>query len=228
MTRNKRAVIYLRVSTGQQQASGLGLEAQKAAIDKHTALAHLQVVESFTETESGRNNARPQLKRALAACRRHRAVLIVGKLDRLARNVAFISALMESGVEFVACDMPEANKLTLHIMAAMAEHEAEMISVRTKAALMAAKARGTVLGGRKVSAKRWSGIASDGRAVSVEVRQQHARDNAEYMRPVLDEMDGLSLREIARRLNEGGFGAPRGGEWTSTQVGRMKTILAQS
>lgn len=219
MTRNRKAVAYLRVSTNKQSESGLGREAQQAAIDKHSAITNLQVVETYTETESGRNNKRPQLQRALAACRRHKAVLVIAKFDRLSRNVHFLSGLMESGVEFIACDMPTANKLTIHVLAAVAEHEAEMISARTKAALEAARARGTQLGGLRANS---ASIHALGVAASAQKRQQSARDNAEYLMPVITEMgDGVSLREIARRLNEGGYTAPRGGEWTSVQVKRL-------
>ena len=206
-----------------QGASGLGLEGQRAAIDKHLALAGLNLVQEFVEVESGRNNKRPQLRAALAACRRHKAVLVIAKLDRLSRNVHFLSGLMESGVEFVACDMPSANKLTLHVLAAVAEAEAEMISQRTKAALAAARARGTQLGGLRSNS---ASIGASGAAASVMVRQRNAKFNAEYLLPAIQEMgDGLSLRQIAAKLNEGEFTAPRGGQWTAMQVQR---VLARS
>jgi DNA invertase Pin-like site-specific DNA recombinase len=142
-----RFVTYTRVSTDKQGRSGLGLEAQREAVERHLARVGGVEVAAFTEIESGKRADRPQLLQALATARAHGAVLIVAKLDRLARNVAFISTLMESGVDFVACDCPAANRLTLHILAAMGEHEAAMISERTKAALAATKARGTILGG---------------------------------------------------------------------------------
>src|SRR3954471_7798 len=140
-------VSYLRVSTAMQGASGLGLEAQREAIDRHVRQAGGKLLSEHIEIESGKKNDRPEIAKALAAARAKRATLIIAKLDRLARNVAFISNLMESGVDFVAVDLPQANRLTVHILAAVAEHEAKMISERTKAALAAAKARGQQLGG---------------------------------------------------------------------------------
>jgi DNA invertase Pin-like site-specific DNA recombinase len=139
-----KCVTYARVSTARQGVSGLGIEAQQAAIANH--LRGAVPLAEFVEVESGKHSNRPELDKALAMCRKHKAVLVIAKLDRLARNVAFISNLMESKVEFVACDFPQANRLMLHILSAVAEHEARMISERTKAALAAAKARGTPLG----------------------------------------------------------------------------------
>src|SRR5213080_3501248 len=139
-------IAYFRVSTDKQGKSGLGLEAQRNAVLDYLNGGRWSLVQEFVEVESGKHSDRPQLTAALAACKKHKAKLVIAKLDRLSRNLAFIATLMESGVEFVAVDMPEANKLTVHILAAVAEHEREMISERTKAALKAAKARGTRLG----------------------------------------------------------------------------------
>src|SRR5215831_14538405 len=141
-----RFISYYRVSTSQQGASGLGLEAQREAVARHVAGAGGVIVAEFQEIESGKRNDRPEIAAALAACRLRRVTLVIAKLDRLARNVHFISSLMESGVDFVACDNPHATRLTIHILAAVAEHEREMISQRTIAALAAAKARGVKLG----------------------------------------------------------------------------------
>src|SRR6266576_3348268 len=127
------------------ELSGLGLEAQRQAVQTH--LNGVKPVSEFTEVESGRRTDRPKLTEALAACRVHKATLVIAKLDRLARNVAFVSNLMDAGVEFEAVDFPTANRLTIHILAAVAEHEARMISERTRAALGAAKERGRSLGG---------------------------------------------------------------------------------
>jgi DNA invertase Pin-like site-specific DNA recombinase len=141
-------VAYYRVSTARQGRSGLGLAAQQAAVHEHLNGGKWRIVAEFTEVESGkRADNRPKLAEALAACRVHGATLIIAKLDRLARNVAFVSNLMEAGVDFEAVDFPAANRLTVHILAAVAEHEARMISERTKAALAAAKRRGVKLGG---------------------------------------------------------------------------------
>src|SRR2546421_792020 len=141
-----RFIAYFRVSTDKQGKSGLGLEAQRKAVLDYLNGGRWSLVQEFVEIESGKHNERPQLTAALAACNKHRARLVIAKLDRLSRNLAFIAALMESGVEFVAVDNPHANKLTVHILAAVAQHEREMISERTKAALAAAKRRGKRLG----------------------------------------------------------------------------------
>jgi DNA invertase Pin-like site-specific DNA recombinase len=140
-------VAYYRVSTQRQGRSGLGLEAQRKAVQDHLNGGNWRIVAEYTEVESGKRKDRPKLADALKACRVHGAKLIIAKLDRLARNVAFVSNLMESGVDFEAVDFPQANRLTIHILAAVAEHEAKAISERTRAALAAAKRRGVKLGG---------------------------------------------------------------------------------
>jgi DNA invertase Pin-like site-specific DNA recombinase len=139
-------VAYYRVSTDRQGKSGVGLEAQQAAVRQYLNGGSWQLVAEHVEIETGKRDDRPELVKALEACRKHRARLVIAKLDRLSRNLAFIATLMDSGVEFVVVDNPHANKLTVHILAAVAEHEREMISERTKAALQAARARGTRLG----------------------------------------------------------------------------------
>jgi DNA invertase Pin-like site-specific DNA recombinase len=142
-------IAYYRVSTKRQGLSGLGLEAQRESVAAYLASVLGKLVGEFVEVEHGtrKGNHRPQLAAALTQCRVHGATLVIAKLDRLARNVAFTSNLMESSVDFVACDYPQANRLTIHILASVAEHEAEMISARTRAALQAAKRKGTILGG---------------------------------------------------------------------------------
>ena len=139
-------VAYYRVSTDRQGQSGLGLDAQRAAVANYMNDGDWKLLDTFTEVESGRKNDRPELAKALELCRRRRATLVIAKLDRLARNVAFIANLMDANVDLIAVDMPQANRLTLHIMAAMAEHEAAAVSQRTGAALQAAKERGRKLG----------------------------------------------------------------------------------
>ena len=158
----KTVIGYVRVSTKGQGASGLGLEAQESAINAYAAQSDAKALRLYVEIESGRKSDRPQLAAALAHAKRSKATLIVAKLDRLSRNVAFLSALMESGVEFVAVDQPHANRLTIHILAAVAEDEARRISERTKTALAAAKARGTKLGSARPG--HWKGREQIGRA----------------------------------------------------------------
>jgi DNA invertase Pin-like site-specific DNA recombinase len=144
--KSERFIAYYRVSTVQQGRSGLGLEAQRSAVQQHLGSVGGVPAAEYTEVETGKRHDRPQLQMALADCRRRRAKLIIAKLDRLSRNLAFIAALMDGETEFVACDNPYATRLTLHILAAVAEHEREMIAARTRAALQAAKARGVRLG----------------------------------------------------------------------------------
>jgi DNA invertase Pin-like site-specific DNA recombinase len=209
-------VAYYRVSTDKQGRSGLGLEAQRDAVSAYLDGGPWRLVDEFTEVESGKNSDRLELAKALAACKKHKAKLIIAKLDRLSRNVAFISALMESGTEFIACDMPHATKLTIHILAAVAEYEREAISARTTAALAAAKKRGVRLGNpvNLVEAQRRGNRANMARA----------RRFAENVRPVIEEImrSGItSLNGIAVKLNERNVPSSRGGKWTHMQVGQI-------
>jgi DNA invertase Pin-like site-specific DNA recombinase len=213
-------VSYLRVSTARQGASGLGLEAQRAAVAAHLSGGDWTLLREIVEVESGKRNDRPALAEALRLCRQKKATLVIAKLDRLARNVHFISGLMESGVEFLAVDMPSANRFVVHILAAVAEQEAEAISKRTKAALAAAKERGTVLGGRRVSAERFSEIGAVGRQT---FSAQAAKGRAQLL-PVIMEIQGqgiTTLRAIAAELNDREVDAPRGGQWSAVQVQRV-------
>jgi len=219
-----RFIAYYRVSTARQGRSGLGLEAQRTAVTDYLNGGRWKLCAEFTEVESGKRSDRPQLEKAMAACRLHRATLVIAKLDRLARNVRFIANLMDSGVDFVAVDMPAANKLTVHIMAAMAEHEAEAISIRTRNALAAAKARGVQLGGDRGNLPA---VARKGAKASVAVRQQRAIDRARDLGDVIEELRGegrTSLRQIADGLNEREITAPRGGIW---RVGQIASLLKQ-
>jgi len=218
---NGKFVAYYRVSTQQQGRSGLGLEAQQQAVRTHLNGGSWTLISELVEVESGKRNDRPKLAEALRLCRAHRATLLVAKLDRLARNVAFISALMEAGVEFQAVDMPQANRLTIHILAAMAEYEAAAISARTKAALAAAKARGVKLGGRMWAIET---VSAKGNVASAQARAEAATHRAADLAPVIDTIKAegaSSLRQIAAALNERGIPTPRGGEWSAMQVQRL-------
>lgn len=215
-----RHIAYYRVSTARQGKSGLGLDAQREAVREYLNGGQWKLVEEVTEIESGKRNDRPELARALAACRLHNATLIIAKLDRLARNVAFIANLMDSGVDFVAVDMPQANRFTIHVLAAMAEHEAVAISTRTKAALARAKARGTKLGGDRGNLPR---VAKSGARASVVARQARAAARARDLEGVIADLrrhGQTSLRELAAGLNKREIPAPRGGSWQAAQVAR--------
>ena len=204
-------IAYYRVSTARQGQSGLGLEAQQQSVD-----SFCQPVESFTEVESGKRSDRPELARAIAACKRHGATLVVAKLDRLARNVAFVSRLMESGVEFVACDNPTANRLTVHILAAVAEDEARRISERTKAALAAYKARGGTLGNRK---NLITTAAPKARAANVAASERHKA----VVLPIARQLRGAgrTLKEVGEILTGRGVLTRRGNSWSVTAVARL-------
>jgi DNA invertase Pin-like site-specific DNA recombinase len=216
-----RFIAYYRVSTARQGRSGLGLEAQRAAVQEYLNGGRWKLIEEVTEIESGKRNDRPQLARALAACRLHNATLIIAKLDRLARNVAFIANLMDSRVDFVAADLPHANRLTVHVLAAIAEYEATAISARTKAALSRAKARGTQLGGDRGNLPR---VAKAGARASVEARRAAAAARAQDLAAVVADLRGqghMSLHRLALGLNEREIPAPRGGKWQAAQVARV-------
>lgn len=220
---DKKFVSYLRVSTTRQGISGLGLEAQRRSVKEYLgAMTSLQIGE-FVEVESGRNTERSELTRALSMCRVHGAVLVVAKLDRLSRDAHFLLGLKESGVEFVCCDMPSANRLTVGIMAMVAEEEARLISVRTKAALAVAKERGVKLGTPNLTPER----RALGTAASARVRSAKAKRRAQDLLPILNELKGEGHRrptEIARALNERGVPASRGGAWSIGQVQRLLAI----
>ena len=216
-------ISYLRVSTAKQGMSGLGLEAQRASVQAHLNGGNWRIVSEVIEVESGKDNERPELAKALRLCRLHGATLLVAKLDRLSRNVAFLSNLMESKVKFTAADMPEADETHLHMMAVFAQHEARMISTRTKAALAQSKKK---LGGRRVSAKRFAAIAAEGRKASIESRAKEATAWAMDVRGIITDIQASganSLREIAAGLNERDIPTSKGGEWSAVQVQRILT-----
>jgi DNA invertase Pin-like site-specific DNA recombinase len=208
-------VAYFRVSTDRQGKSGLGLEAQRKAVLDYLNGGSWELVQEFVEVESGKHSDRQQLAAALAACKKHRAKLVIAKLDRLSRNLAFIAALMESGVEFLAVDNPHANKLTIHILGAVAQHEREMISERTKAALAAAKARGQRLGNPRLFE-----AAKLGRKAAL----ANARRFAANILPIIEEIERSGITShnaIATKLNERNVRTARGGKWTHVQVGAV-------
>jgi DNA invertase Pin-like site-specific DNA recombinase len=209
-----RFVAYYRVSTERQGKSGLGLDAQQSAVAGFIN-GDAELVASFTEVESGKRSDRPELAKALDACRRQKAKLVIAKMDRLSRNLAFIAALMDSKVEFVAVDNPHANRLTVHILAAVAEHERLMISERTKAALAAAKRRGKTLGNPRLDEARKIGTAA--------VKKSAKRFAANVL-PVIREIrtgGATSNAQIAAKLNERRVPTARGGRWTHVQVGAV-------
>lgn len=215
----KTYVAYLRVSTTKQGIDGLGMAAQEQAIKAYNG----NVIAKYVEVESGKRKDRPELAKALEHCKLTESTLIVAKLDRLARNVCFISTLMESKVDFVACDFPEASRLTLHIMSAVAEHEACAISDRTKKALAEAKKRGVKLGNPNLTAEG----RERGNVNGVETIKKTADAFAQRVAGTIQafQAQGLSLRGIAKELNKLGVKTARGKMWTATAV---KNVLARA
>lgn len=213
-----KAIAYLRVSTDRQGRSGLGLEAQREAVIRYAQEARLELIGEFVEVETGKGtnalSRRPKLLAALTDAKRHKAKLVLAKLDRLARNVHFISGLMETGVDFAVADMPNADRFQLHLFAALAEKEAEVISKRTKAALAAAKARGTALGTHG--------------AVLARENQTEALARLEPLRSRLVDMRtrGFSIRQMAVQLNAAGVASPGGGRWHPANLHRALKRLA--
>ena len=221
-------IAYFRVSTAKQGASGLGLEGQAAAVEAYAKQTGKPIVARYTEVESGRNSTRPELAKALAHARRSKGTLCVAKLDRLARDVEFLAKVMNSDCDFVACDNPAANRLTLHILAAVAEAEARAISERTRAALQAAKARGVKLGSARPGhwkgreGARMAGLAK-ARVAAAAVRTERAAQAYADLTPAMQEWRaaGLSLAAIAERLNTEGHTTRRGKLWNPVQVARV-------
>lgn len=216
-----RYIAYFRVSTDKQGRSGLGLAAQQAAVMAWLNGGSWTLLASFTEVESGAKADRPELAKALHECRLTGATLLIAKLDRLSRDAHFLLGLDKAGVEFLAVDMPAANRLTVGIMALVADEERRMISARTKAALAAAKARGTTLGGYK------GGPVPDARKGGEAVKAA-ADAFAAQVGPMVKAMrqDGLSLRQIAGRLTERGIQTARGGAWSADAVKAVLDRLA--
>jgi DNA invertase Pin-like site-specific DNA recombinase len=227
-------VSYIRVSTKKQGHSGLGLEAQRTAINNYLNGGRWTLLKEVQEVESGKRNDRPELANALRLCKLHKATLIIAKLDRLARNVHFISSLMESEVDFVAVDFPDANRLTVHILAAVAEHEAKMIGDRTKAALASAKVKWAKqkkagkpykqIGGLRVSGRRMAEISKLGVKARIAARAKKAAKRHALVLPeiqAIQSQGATSLRQIADGLNAQGIATARGGQWSAVQVQRV-------
>ncbi len=215
MAKTRDYIAYYRVSTQRQGTSGLGLEAQRKAVVDYINGNGSKVLAEYTEVESGKRWSRPELDKALAHCKKHRATLVIAKLDRLARNVHFISGLIESRVDFVAADMPEADRAFLQMAAVFAEWEGRKISERTKAALAAAKARGVKLGITGKDRAKENKAAADAVARS--------------LRPVIKEIAAkgvTSVRGVAEALNIRNIPTPRGGRWHATSVARLLARLA--
>lgn len=216
-------VAYYRVSTQKQGASGLGLEAQRAAVADYLNGGEWEMVAEFQEVETGKGAdalaKRPELRAALQACKKHGATLIIAKLDRLARNVHFVSGLLETGVDFVAADMPQANKVMIQMHSVMSEWERDQISARTKAALAAAKQRGVQLGRAGPQNLRRN----------LEERKQAADKFAEGLSGVLRgfHMMGLTQRQMVEQLNASGLRTARGCEWGLVQLQRVLRRLSE-
>ena len=215
-----RYISYLRVSTSSQGKSGLGLEAQRETVSQYINSSGAELVHELVEVESGRKNDRPKLHEAIALCKAYNATLLVANLSRLARNAHFLIGLQESGVQFTACDNPQANQFTVGILALVAQQEAEVISQRTKAALAAAKARGTKLGGFRGRA----GTAEDIKKATL-ARTAKAKAKAANLKPLLDRInpDGsLSLNKVARILDQERIPTASGrGTWNAKMVSLM-------
>lgn len=222
-------VSYLRVSTLKQGQSGLGLEAQRKAVEDYLNGGDWTVIEEMVEIESGKNNRRPKLTEAIDLCKASGATLVVAKIDRLTRDAAFLLNLKEAGIDFIAADMPEANRLTIGIMALVAEQEREAISQRTKAALAAAKARGVQLGAyRDGEFVGRVGTATDAKTASEARTALYRRRSMERL-PMIDKIDPegvMSLRAIAQKLNDMRVPTVSGnGSWSANSVRRLKSLI---
>lgn len=217
-------IAYLRVSTARQGESGLGLDAQRSIVEGFARSNGATIVESFVEVESGKLAERPQLAAALARCKATGATLVVARLDRLARDLVFVATMLRDGVDFVACDAPYANRLTLGILAAVAEDEGRRISDRTRAALAAAKARGVRLGGYR-GVPPTKAAAEKGRAVRASIARQRAHEIA----PAIAAAKAAGAHgpsAIAKALNAQGVVTHAGGQWHATSVARVLSRIA--
>lgn len=220
-----KVVTYYRVSTSAQGRSGLGLEAQRDAVGQFCRSRSCEVLAEFTEVESGKRNDRPELTKAMHHAKVTGATLVIAKLDRLSRNAAFLLQLQESGVRFIAADMPEACNLTVGILALVAQQEREAISARTKAALAAAKARGQRLGNPNGAAPLRR--AAKGNTAAVEALKAGAKQHAANLQPIVRDLQArgiTSLPKIAGALNAMSMATPRGGLWYPSSV---RNLLAR-
>lgn len=219
--RPNKYVAYLRVSTQKQGYSGLGLEAQKEIIQNH--LREINPIAEYIEIESGRktDKGRPQLRNALEHCRKEGATLIVAKLDRLARNVSFLSSLLENDVEIVFCDFPQANKMVLHILAAISQYEAELIATRTRQALAAKKARGAKLGNPEhLLDKHEEAIANSNKTNRDKAKANPNNKRAIALLKVLVKQD-ITLNQMAEILNKEGFVTSKGFQFSPSTVYKL-------
>lgn len=214
-----KIIVYLRVSTARQGRSGLGLEAQRDATDAFARMRGAHVMQTYTEIESGKHSDRPELTKALHLARVTGSTLLIAKLDRLSRNAAFLLALRDSGVRFIAADMPDANELTVGVMSLVAQQEREAISKRTKEALSVARARGTRLGNPNgADALKRAGKGND---AAIKAIRRGADRHAQRLSSTIDELEALgstSLGALADGLNAKGILTPRGGRWHKSSV----------
>lgn len=214
-------IAYYRVSTVKQGQSGLGLEAQRASVADYLAGVKGELINEYTEIQSGKKNNRLELDKALRKCRLTGATLLIAKLDRLSRNAAFLMNLQESAIKFIACDMPEANNLTVGLMACLADYERVLISNRTKEALKAAKARGVKLGNPKLDQVRCTDTTA-ARTARVEKAKERNTEILEVINEIQSNAGSeLSLRQISKQLNEAGYTTARGKAWQATSVMRV-------
>jgi DNA invertase Pin-like site-specific DNA recombinase len=216
---SRQAVSYIRVSTARQGSSGLGLEAQRESVRVFAQAQGYEIAQEFLEVESGKNDARPVLERALAHVKKSGACLVIAKLDRLARSVAFVAQLLDANTDFRAVDLPDASRLVLHIMSAVAENEARSCSDRTRAALAAAKARGTLLGGANPKCRN---LPPGARERGAQTTKAKARAAYADIVPKLLAMraESVSLQGIADALNAENYTTRTGKVWHPMQVSR--------
>jgi len=218
---------YVRVSTKRQGTSGLGLEAQQEALEQYAKAMAARLLHVYVEVETGKSADRPELAKAISHAKRSGATLAVAKLDRLARNAAFLLTLQASGLPMAFLDLPGANEFTVGVMTLVAQHEARLISERTKAALAAYKRRGGLLGAALPQCRNLSDRArAKGRRAASEAISRHAREAYADLLPAMQEWRaaGLSQRAIADKLNEQGHTTRRGKPWSQTQVMRVLNL----